>query len=51
MMREKSPPSEHVLEKIKSSNSLDLKEDFERDIISSFGQNIIFRIYARIRVI
>ena len=34
MMRMKSRPSEHILEKIKSINSLGLKEDLEREIIS-----------------
>ena len=33
LMRRKSPPLEHVLEKIKSNNSLGFKEDMEREII------------------
>ena len=36
VMRGKSSRSEHVLEKIKSNNSLGSKEDLERDIISMF---------------
>ena len=39
MMRGKSPPSEHVLQKIKSNNSLGFKDVFEWDI--SFCQNNI----------
>ena len=41
MMRGRSAPSEHVLEKIKYNNSLGFKEDLERDTISFFCQNII----------
>ena len=37
----KSPPSEYILEKIKSNNSLVFKEDFERKIFH-FCQNIFF---------
>ena len=40
-MHGKSPLSEHVLEKIKLNNYLCFKEDFQREILSFFCQNII----------
>ena len=41
MMREKSPPSEDLLEKIKSNNSLGFKEHVEREKISFLTKIII----------
>ena len=42
MMRGKSSPSEHVLKKINSNNSMGFKEDLEMEIISFFVKLIFW---------
>ena len=47
MMRGKSPPSEYVLEKIKSNNSLGFNEGLEREIIA-FSVKMSFVVFIQV---